>query len=178
MRVLVIYLFVFASCNSADKQNLNEETITVQQYDQKRSDSLLRESDIFDSLMKEKKDSMAKEEMLLPPTAYELSTMAKVRNQNSGVQFLSKYFTYGSTDSQLRKVQGFPDDKIKTEDYTEVWLYGNCEVTVYNGKVTSVKRREDCLNYVDLTVCHRFNDEKTLNIIKEAIEIQSRSINY
>ena len=155
MKLAVLLLIILISCKSP-KRGYNNTTMQDEFYKDsilRKVDTPLIETDRFDSLMKKSHDSIAKEEALKPLTKYELATFEKIRNIHSGAQFLRKYFAIGSTSGQMTKVQGFPDDKVEMGNYTDVWFYGNCEVTVYNGRVTKVENREDCLNYIDVKIC-------------------------
>ena len=106
-----------------------------------------------------------------PPSAYELNMQRKMKNIISGAQFLRKYFARGNLSSQVIKVQGFPNDKVNMGDYTEVWFYGDCEVTIYNGVVKNVKNSKDCLSYIDFMICADSDDKQvqqnTVQILQE-----------
>lgn len=174
MKQILLVLIIVLSCKSSTKSPSIEQ-ITKEQYPKPIIDSL---KPIADSLPSS--NSIAKEEPRhpAPPTVFELETFAKVNKANSPARFLSQFFIIGSTASQLRKVQGRPNDIIKTADYTEVWLYGNCEVTVYNTIVSKIENSEGCLNYIDAEVCLDSGDKKVRQIIIGVIEIQSKSIRY
>ncbi len=189
MYKLILFALFLSGCASNEKKVVNKEDNPIEKTEVRFVDTfsnapLTKEEihRIFDSTDKAnaKRDSIALAKSLIefPPTQHELETFAKVKKANSAVRFLSQYFITGSTASQLRKVQGRPDDIIKTEDYTEVWLYGNCEVTVYNTIVSKIENESGCLNYIDAKVCLDSRYPEIREIIKEVVRIESMNIRY
>ncbi|MEO6732322.1 MAG: hypothetical protein ABIN01_13980 [Ferruginibacter sp.] len=112
-----------------------------------------------------------------PPSEYEAIMYEKMRTIKSYAQFARRYFTSGSTKDQVRKVQGYPEDVVDVGNLTEVWFYGNCEVTIYNGLVQKVENQTNCINYIDLKVCLISPERRVSSNMQTVIEERTNAYN-
>jgi len=156
------FLFAFVllfSCNQKDsskeeyiktleKENENYKNRIVEDSLKQISHSTIPNTPITSSISPNISTSQIEEKpKTLSP--YEMKQIAIAKTIKSYAQFLRKYFGKGSYPNEVSQVQGSPDDVVNTDSKTEVWFYGDCEVTFTDGKVSKVINQEKCLQYLD-----------------------------
>jgi hypothetical protein len=162
MKKLFWILLLLSGCISKEKNNSQIQTPSLEtdtiKYitDTSSNENSLSQEDIkriIDSTFREDSIKEAKYLKEHPPSKYEALMYSRMRDIKSYAQFARRYFTIGSSKDQVRKVQGFPEDVVNTGNLTEVWFYGNCEITIYNERVRNVENQANCINYIDSKVC-------------------------
>ena len=109
------------------------------------------------------------------PVENEMSAEEKIYQKRalalkSYSQFLSSYFTQGSDEMTVIRLQGRPTVEEEITIYEKTFFYDDCEVRIKNSKVSGVTNGQECLRYIPLQAMLSSSNPKANQIADRIME--------